>query len=157
MILPMVPQGGQRARTQGKRSQKGPPSALSLAAEAKVGRGRRSETGCQDWNSARKEQVRGRTLTDTDWRGLGPKEKPVTNEALRLCIGPSIELSETICRDPSRCAPASSTWGRPNVGWTCTSGYPRHRKRSCRARSTSLITILWRKQRKWYPKLAAHY
>jgi hypothetical protein len=76
-----------------------------------VSRGRRSETGCQDWNSARKAQVRLGTLTDTDWGVLGPKAKPVTNEALRLCIGPIIRTSETICRDPSRCAPASSTWG----------------------------------------------
>ena len=57
---------GQRARTQGKRSQKGPPNALCLAGEAKEDRGRGSETGCQEWNSARKAQVRGGTLTDTD-------------------------------------------------------------------------------------------
>jgi hypothetical protein len=57
---------GRRARTQGKRSQKGPPKASSLAGEAKEDRGKGSETGCQEWNSARKAQVRGGTLTDKD-------------------------------------------------------------------------------------------
>jgi len=66
MILPMEPLKGRRVRPQGMRSQKGPPNASSPAAEAKEGRARGSETGRQDWNSARRAQVRGGTLTDKD-------------------------------------------------------------------------------------------
>ena len=66
MILPMEPLKGRRARPQGRRSQKGPPNVSSHGAEAKEGRARESETGRQDWNSARRAQVRGGTLTDKD-------------------------------------------------------------------------------------------